>query len=197
MKIKNHTALITGGSSGLGAATAKMVVSAGGNAVILDINQKTGKEFTDELGDNALFVKTDITQEEDVNNAIAAAKERYGDNCLRLRSNGLFKSIIVDEHGLSANINDNRLSADDLNDISGCRIGIIRHNDFIAGANTDSTQRRLKPYRAIANGQSILTAGVVFYYFFKFPRDWTFCQIAAFQDLADLCFYLFGDVWFN
>jgi NAD(P)-dependent dehydrogenase (short-subunit alcohol dehydrogenase family) len=79
MRIENHTAIVTGGSSGLGAATAKMVVAAGGNSVILDINQSEGEKIADELGDRALFVQTDITQEQDVKAALVKAKEKFGE----------------------------------------------------------------------------------------------------------------------
>jgi len=79
MNIKNKTALVTGGASGLGAATVKRIVTAGGNSVILDIQEDKGQALASELGKAAVFCRTDVTREEDVTRAIAEAKEIYGE----------------------------------------------------------------------------------------------------------------------
>ena len=73
MKIQNNTFLITGGGSGLGAGTARMLAEAGGNVVIADVNPETGERTASKLGDQVHFVKTDVTSEESVQKAVAAA----------------------------------------------------------------------------------------------------------------------------
>ena len=78
MKIEGNTALVTGGASGLGEATVRRVVAAGGNAVIMDIQEERAEPLVSELGDSAVFVKTDVTSEEDVQKAIATAMEKFG-----------------------------------------------------------------------------------------------------------------------
>lgn len=78
MEIKGKTALITGGASGLGGAAAARIVAGGGNAVILDVQEEKGRALAAELGKAALFVKTDVTSENDVQGAIARAKEAFG-----------------------------------------------------------------------------------------------------------------------
>jgi NAD(P)-dependent dehydrogenase (short-subunit alcohol dehydrogenase family) len=78
MKINGKTALVTGGASGLGAAAIRRIVAAGGNAVILDVQEEKGKTLASELGKAALFCRTDVTNEESANQAIAKAKENYG-----------------------------------------------------------------------------------------------------------------------
>ncbi|MDZ7899192.1 MAG: 3-hydroxyacyl-CoA dehydrogenase [Arcicella sp.] len=75
MNIKNNTFIITGGASGLGLATAQMIVDNGGNAVILDINEEAGKSAE---SDKILFVKTDVSNEEQVQNAIDLAIKTFG-----------------------------------------------------------------------------------------------------------------------
>jgi NAD(P)-dependent dehydrogenase (short-subunit alcohol dehydrogenase family) len=75
MKIQQNTFLITGGASGLGLATAKMIAENGGNAVVLDINEVAGKTIET---DKILFVKTDVSSEESVQNAIDEAKAKFG-----------------------------------------------------------------------------------------------------------------------
>ena len=63
MNDKLFNAVITGGASGLGAATAENVISSGGNAIILDIQEELGKETANNLGENCNFIKIDITNE--------------------------------------------------------------------------------------------------------------------------------------
>lgn len=77
MNIKNKTFLVTGGASGLGFATAQMIVKNGGNAVLLDINTITGEQATIELGQNTKFIKTDVSNEEQVQNAIDTAVSTF------------------------------------------------------------------------------------------------------------------------
>jgi NAD(P)-dependent dehydrogenase (short-subunit alcohol dehydrogenase family) len=78
MEIKGNTALVTGGASGLGEAAVRKIAAAGGNVVIMDIQDESGEKLSAELGDAAIFVKTDVTSEEDVQAAIEAAREKFG-----------------------------------------------------------------------------------------------------------------------
>ena len=78
MKIQNKTFIITGGGSGLGAATAQVIVSAGGNVVLIDVNAAQGEAFAKQLGTQARFAKADVTNEADVNAAIALAVSSFG-----------------------------------------------------------------------------------------------------------------------
>lgn len=70
MEIQGKTALITGGASGLGAATARMLAAAGARVVIADVNESTGKALAQELGAAATFIKVDVTQEQEVQRAV-------------------------------------------------------------------------------------------------------------------------------
>lgn len=79
MDIKNKTVLVTGGASGLGQATVEAVIAAGGNAVILDINEINAKKLIDELGeDKVSFISTNIMEEEPVVNAVNQIQEKFG-----------------------------------------------------------------------------------------------------------------------
>ncbi|MBQ0724319.1 MAG: 3-hydroxyacyl-CoA dehydrogenase [Cycloclasticus sp.] len=78
MKYENSTFLVTGGSSGLGGATATKLIEKGANVIILDINEQTGKAKEAELGSNSRFIKTDVTSEADVMAAIELAKTTFG-----------------------------------------------------------------------------------------------------------------------
>lgn len=73
MQIKDNVFVVTGGGSGLGAATARMIVANGGKVVLADVNQEAGAALAAELGANARFVATDVTSEESAKGAFAAA----------------------------------------------------------------------------------------------------------------------------
>lgn len=73
MDIKNAKAVISGGASGLGLASAKKVIDGGGHAVIFDINGELGVQNAQQLGDRAMFIKTDISSEVEVQNSIRKA----------------------------------------------------------------------------------------------------------------------------
>ena len=78
MNIQQKTFLVTGGASGLGLATAKMIVENGGNDVLLDINEEAGQKAEAELGTQSRFVKTDVSNEEEVQAAIDLAISTFG-----------------------------------------------------------------------------------------------------------------------
>ncbi len=71
MQIQNNVFIITGGASGLGEATARMITANGGKVVIADVQVEVGQKLATEL--NATFVKCDVTQEADGQAVVAAA----------------------------------------------------------------------------------------------------------------------------
>lgn len=80
MQIKDKVFVVTGAGSGLGAATARMIVAQGGKVLLADVNEATGAAFAAELGANARFVATDVTNDASAKAAIAAATAM---GCLR------------------------------------------------------------------------------------------------------------------
>ena len=70
MKVEGKVAIITGGVSGLGEACARMLVKNGGRVALLDLNEDRGNVLTSELGESAIFCKTDVTNDESVSAAI-------------------------------------------------------------------------------------------------------------------------------
>jgi NAD(P)-dependent dehydrogenase (short-subunit alcohol dehydrogenase family) len=78
MEILGRTALVTGGASGLGAATARSVHGAGGNVVLVDVAEAQGRTLAGQLGERALFCKADVTSAEQMAAAVQAGLERFG-----------------------------------------------------------------------------------------------------------------------
>ncbi len=78
MQLSEVKAIVTGGVSGLGLAVARKIVAAGGQAVLLDINDAGGTAAKTELGDAVSYIRTDVSNEQEVVNAVNAAVERMG-----------------------------------------------------------------------------------------------------------------------
>ncbi len=80
-KLQNKVAIITGGASGIGAATAKLFVEEGAKVVLVDLNEEKGSAFEAELkanGAEALFIQANITSEEEVANIYKTTLETFG-----------------------------------------------------------------------------------------------------------------------
>jgi NAD(P)-dependent dehydrogenase (short-subunit alcohol dehydrogenase family) len=73
MKIDGTVALVTGGASGLGLATARRLLAKGGSVVLLDLPSSAGEAVAEELGDRARFVAADVREESQVQAAVDAA----------------------------------------------------------------------------------------------------------------------------
>ncbi len=78
MQIKGSTFIITGGASGLGAATARMIAAGGGTVVVADVKDAEGQALAKEIGASARFVRTDVTDEASAKAAVAAAVDGFG-----------------------------------------------------------------------------------------------------------------------
>jgi NAD(P)-dependent dehydrogenase (short-subunit alcohol dehydrogenase family) len=78
MEIKDSVVIVTGASSGLGAATARMLVEAGGRVVMADIGEEAGRALAAELGTAARFIRTDVTDEAAAAAAVAEAVTGFG-----------------------------------------------------------------------------------------------------------------------
>ncbi|WP_327100482.1 SDR family NAD(P)-dependent oxidoreductase [Nocardia vinacea] len=75
MHIDGSSALVTGGASGLGLATARRIIDRGGRVVLADISEEQGAKAVAELGDAAQFVRADVTDEAEISAALDAAEK--------------------------------------------------------------------------------------------------------------------------
>ena len=78
MQRSGNTFLVTGGASGLGAATARLITSGGGNVVLMDINEELGESLAGQFGAQARFAKVDVTDSATIQAAVDLARETYG-----------------------------------------------------------------------------------------------------------------------
>ncbi len=78
MQISGHTFMITGGGSGLGRATATLLVAEGAHVLVADVNAAAGAEVVAALGTSARFIQTDVTSEESVQQAVQTAQDHFG-----------------------------------------------------------------------------------------------------------------------
>ncbi len=149
MDISRTTAVVTGGASGLGLATAEMLISAGSAVVILDLPQSAGADIADRLGDQAWFAPADVTDPDAVTAALDVAARtgkplRILVNCAGIGppakvvgKNGpfpldLFRKII--EVNLIGTFNVTRLAAERIlaQDLDGEERGVIVNTASVA-----------------------------------------------------------------
>jgi NAD(P)-dependent dehydrogenase (short-subunit alcohol dehydrogenase family) len=77
-RLANKVAVITGGASGIGEGTVRLFAREGASVVIADILDEQGKRLAAELGARVAYVRTDVSREPDVQNAVAEAVKRFG-----------------------------------------------------------------------------------------------------------------------
>ena len=77
-RLSGKVAIVTGASQGMGAAHAKAFVEAGAKVVLTDLNEAAGQAMADSLGENAIFVKQDVSKQADWDKVLAAANAKFG-----------------------------------------------------------------------------------------------------------------------
>ena len=78
MDIANSVFVVSGGASGLGEATARMLAAAGGRVVAADLKEEEGRALARDVGASLRFVRCDVTDEASAKAAIAAAVDGFG-----------------------------------------------------------------------------------------------------------------------
>ena len=78
MRVGESTFFITGGGSGLGAATARLLVENGAHVALADVDEEAGEQMASQIGSGAEFVRTDVTDEESVQDALDSVVEIFG-----------------------------------------------------------------------------------------------------------------------
>ena len=77
-RLDNKVALITGGTSGIGAETARLFIEEGAKVIISGRSEEKGQILSDELGKNSKYLLSDVTKEEDIENSIKETVNHFG-----------------------------------------------------------------------------------------------------------------------
>ncbi len=95
-RLEGKVAIITGAAQGMGASHAKKFIDEGAKVVITDLNVEKGEALAKELGDNALFVKQNVTNAEDWEKVVAETEKAFGPVNVLVNNAGitLAKSIL-------------------------------------------------------------------------------------------------------
>ena len=78
MELNEIKAVVTGGASGLGLATAKTLVESGANVMLVDLNEENVKNAVEGLGEKSSYVVANVTEEESVQNAVDETVKKFG-----------------------------------------------------------------------------------------------------------------------
>ena len=78
MSVTGRVAIVTGGGSGIGAATARRLVELGARVAVVDVNSEAAEAVASELGDKAIAIDADVSIEEDIERYTRTACERFG-----------------------------------------------------------------------------------------------------------------------
>jgi len=89
MELASAKAVVSGGASGLGLATARRVIEAGGQAALLDVNDEQGEKSAADLGERATYIHADVADEAEVQAAIAKSAEFMGGITLAVNCAGV------------------------------------------------------------------------------------------------------------
>lgn len=106
MELEDLSVAVTGGASGLGLATARRVLAAGGTVTLIDLPSSNGADVATELGDGATFAPADVTDEEQFAAALDVAHERGGLRGVVHCAGAGRKMRILDKNGKAGSLED-------------------------------------------------------------------------------------------
>ncbi|KAA9157328.1 glucose 1-dehydrogenase [Amycolatopsis acidicola] len=114
-KLDGKVAIITGAASGMGAEHARVFVEEGAKVALTDVNEEAGAKLAAELGENALFLRHDVTDPDSWDEVVRAATARFGPVTVLVNNAGFagptatvadmstedyLKTIAIDQHGV-------------------------------------------------------------------------------------------------
>lgn len=91
--VEGRVTVITGAASGIGAATATRFAERGSRVVLADLQEEAGERLAREIGDQAIFVRTDVSQEAEVEAAVEAALEHFGGLDIMINNAGIVGAV--------------------------------------------------------------------------------------------------------
>ncbi|MNK51346.1 3-alpha-(or 20-beta)-hydroxysteroid dehydrogenase [compost metagenome] len=92
-RLEGKIAIITGASQGMGESHAREFVKQGAKVVLTDLNEALGSKIADELGENAIFIKQDVTKIEDWKKVVAETEAKFGNINVLVNNAGILGPI--------------------------------------------------------------------------------------------------------
>jgi 3alpha(or 20beta)-hydroxysteroid dehydrogenase len=96
-RLADKVAIITGGARGMGASHARLFVKEGAKVLIADILEQEGQALADELGESARFIKLDVTNKENWEQAVAFTEEAFGPVNVLVNNAGITMNKSIEE----------------------------------------------------------------------------------------------------
>lgn len=139
--LAGKVAIITGGANGIGRATVELFVKEGAKVVIADVNADEGEAFAAQLGDAALFKRTDVSNKDDIQALVDFAVTKFGALHIMFNNAGISGATYP------------RFIDDDLNDFQ--RVIGVNLFGVLAGSQAAARQMRKNGGGVILNNASI------------------------------------------
>lgn len=95
-KLDGKVAIVTGGAAGMGETHARLFIENGAKVVLTDIDEEKGTKLADELGEDALFVQHNVTDEEGWKEVVKKAEEAFGPVNILVNNAGISQSLSVE-----------------------------------------------------------------------------------------------------
>ena len=123
-RVSGKVAIVTGGASGVGKEDAILLVREGAKVVLTDLNEKDGDTVAAQIGENALFVKHDISSEDGWKEVIARTEEKFGGVDILVNNAAILIAGTIEDTTLENWQKIQRVNADGY--FLGCKYGYAR-----------------------------------------------------------------------
>lgn len=104
-RLADKVAIITGGAAGMGEAHVRRFIDEGAKVVLTDVNVEKGQALAEKLGDNALFIEHDVTDEAGWEKVVAAAEETFGPVNVLVNNAGISPVLSVEHSSIDEYMN--------------------------------------------------------------------------------------------
>ncbi|AMO55523.1 short-chain dehydrogenase [Endozoicomonas montiporae] len=126
-RVQDKVCVITGAASGMGREDALLLAKEGARVVLTDLNEETGQQLADEIGDQAIFIKQDIASEVDWKRVMAATLEAFGRIDVLVNNAGILQLLPIEQTTLEIWQTIQRVNSDGY--FLGCKYAIEAMKD--------------------------------------------------------------------
>jgi 3(or 17)beta-hydroxysteroid dehydrogenase len=121
-RVQGKVAIVTGAASGAGKADAIMLAHEGARVVLTDLNEDGGRAVAKEIGDSAMFLRHDVSSEDDWKTVMAATQQRFGKLDAMVNNAGILAFASIEDTSLELWQKINRVNAEGV--FLGCKYAV-------------------------------------------------------------------------